>query len=364
MEFNQKQLELGKDSSCLINLNKANNKSGGVTALHMACSIPSLAMITELLAAPGINLMVFENRLKLPYDVVPQSFLTSRKYMMGPTMRKLRLHFTQRGSLAGYSNKSLKSIGYFQKSKGVSGLSFIRKNSNNVHEISLNGSNKFTARKLDLSEGRTLAQPILSLSIKASRLGKEKLSKGLDSSSEDRPKINWRKTEDVKRKSILNMNFVVRMPKPKTQSLSQNELDQALLKVVQIYQLAQRLLKLLSSCNSLRAKGLLASHFKSETSSHLFKVCSTLLIFSKSIKEKSLVFSNLALKTLKHLAEKCLEVVTGLKNHASSGDSPLMAITFQRIKFLLLLSFGNIGLTFKPDISRSFTSSSPSSNSV
>jgi hypothetical protein len=72
-------------------MNMPNLIKSHATPLHLACSIPSLAIIVELVGCPKVDLLALTSTLKLPSDLVPMNYLTSRKAVAGHTMKRLKL---------------------------------------------------------------------------------------------------------------------------------------------------------------------------------------------------------------------------------------------------------------------------------
>lgn len=76
-----------------FNFNLETEKRGSETPLHMACSIPSLAMILDITSNRDSNPLVVDDYLKAPARCVPNTHLTSKKLIRGFERFKLDRHF-------------------------------------------------------------------------------------------------------------------------------------------------------------------------------------------------------------------------------------------------------------------------------
>ena len=65
-----------------FNVNVPNNRENDWTPLHMACSFPSLSLIMDIIADKHLNPIVFEFCLKLPSQLVPLNYLSSKKVVI------------------------------------------------------------------------------------------------------------------------------------------------------------------------------------------------------------------------------------------------------------------------------------------
>ena len=90
VEFNRKNYQSSNKSPIQIDVNIPNFMKSHMTPLHLACSIPSLAIIVELVSYPKIDLLALTSAMKLPSDLVPMNYLTSRKAVVSHTMRRLK----------------------------------------------------------------------------------------------------------------------------------------------------------------------------------------------------------------------------------------------------------------------------------
>jgi hypothetical protein len=73
--------EMAKTCSSLFETNKPNLLDGQRAPLHLACSFPSLSLITDLISDNTTNALVLDSRLKLPSELVPENYLSSWKIM-------------------------------------------------------------------------------------------------------------------------------------------------------------------------------------------------------------------------------------------------------------------------------------------
>lgn len=73
-----------------FNLNQTDGTPEANTALHMACKIPSLSMISSLLACPEVDVLALNKRMQRASQLVPVQFMCSRK-IIGKKERELLL---------------------------------------------------------------------------------------------------------------------------------------------------------------------------------------------------------------------------------------------------------------------------------
>lgn len=76
-----------------FNFNLETEKRGSETPLHMACTIPSLAMILDITSNRDSNPLVVDDCLRAPARCVPNTHLTSKKLIRGFERFKLEKHF-------------------------------------------------------------------------------------------------------------------------------------------------------------------------------------------------------------------------------------------------------------------------------
>ena len=62
-----------------VDINSQEADELGSTAMHLACRLPSLSIIQELLDSGAVDFRVLDNRLQLPSRCVAQSYLSSKK---------------------------------------------------------------------------------------------------------------------------------------------------------------------------------------------------------------------------------------------------------------------------------------------
>lgn len=177
------------------------------TALHFACQIPSLCLINELSKVTDLNPLVFNRQLKLPMDMVPQNYLTSRKRIMELSMRCLRDYFKNKTFASPIPTRVVKSRVTLSKQEAIKNFSFVTRRRGEEEHSALD--TLASGRKVELSEGRP-AQKILSLSIKSSNLKIQIPPKKIETSHGSLSKATL---DDLKRKTVRSMNLIVRMPK-------------------------------------------------------------------------------------------------------------------------------------------------------
>ena len=83
--------EKERDCSSLFEINKPNMQDAERTPLHLACTFPSLSLITELISDKRTNALVLNSRLKLPSELVPENYLSSWKIIYKFELSKFSL---------------------------------------------------------------------------------------------------------------------------------------------------------------------------------------------------------------------------------------------------------------------------------
>ena len=141
--FNQRNLIDDKKKLVVLDINSLSKNYAQLTPLHLSCSIPSLALIILLTNCPNIDLLILSGDLKLAVDLIPKSYLTSRKVLMNLTIKRL------------------KALIYSPLSKtGISGVHAHRKTFNlrmgskcypNIEDQFLNPTDRDTNEGMDIS---------------------------------------------------------------------------------------------------------------------------------------------------------------------------------------------------------------------
>ncbi len=85
-----------KERTCLslFETNTPNVIEGRKTPLHLACSFPSLSVITDLICDQRTNALVLDSRLKLPSELVPENYLSSWKIIHKFELSKFTAHLS------------------------------------------------------------------------------------------------------------------------------------------------------------------------------------------------------------------------------------------------------------------------------
>lgn len=95
----------------LVDINSQESDDLGSTPMHLACKLPSLSIIQELLDTGAVDFRVLDNRLQLPSRYVTQSYLSSKKSVQMAEKRFFlqRLH----DQFPDRNDPDLPSAGYY-----------------------------------------------------------------------------------------------------------------------------------------------------------------------------------------------------------------------------------------------------------
>lgn len=95
----------------LFDLNAPNTKNG-YTALHYACSIPSISMINDLTSDKMTHTLQLNNNFEMASQVIPKEYLTSKKQVIRHERKAILARYRRRIKQSHYNYKSIDDNGY------------------------------------------------------------------------------------------------------------------------------------------------------------------------------------------------------------------------------------------------------------
>lgn len=207
--FNKKQIEAGVFDG-LFDLNVTEKYRQGDTLLHLACNLPSLAIILELCSSNEVDQLVTNNRLKFPFEVVPMNYLTSKKTILHSSLLEISRHFKKKPQIHSIVYKG-SQVPIRQETSSVPHFKRINFGNKTISSKHLSMLEKPRQISTEVAEG-TSAQKVLSLDVKASKTDMSLLQKRSFINFKE-PTSGLKKGPEDRRQTLKNMKLMVRMPK-------------------------------------------------------------------------------------------------------------------------------------------------------
>lgn len=207
--YNKKQREAGNQEG-LFDLNSAEKYGRGYSLLHLACSLPSLAIILELTNSEEVNQIALCHRLKLPCEVVPMNYLTSKKTIRHSIRTELVKHFREKPQSPSLIYKTTQ-VPIKPDNSGSPLFKRITIGSKTMSSKHLSMLDKPRPLHTEVAEGIS-AQKVLSLDVKASKTDASIMQRKSFINFKDSLAGPVRVSEE-KRPTLKHMKLLVRMPK-------------------------------------------------------------------------------------------------------------------------------------------------------
>jgi ankyrin repeat protein len=332
VEFNRKSQASTIRSEPKFDLNIPNNLKGQMTPLHMACSIPSLAIIIELVSSPKIDLLALTSSLKLPNDLVPMNYLTSRKAAFNPTRKRLKIELW--GPLSrtnGIHEPLRKRLTIRQNSQHLPRAAAFEKPNTEIHE-ELETS---LAEKLRIYSNDIPLRMMLGRKVNPN-LVLQRLSTLASTGS-----------EGIGRVCIPSLSLAVRMPMSKTKKRG---IEDLLLTVASTDQIFSDLEATSKRIAALSAKGTFSTLFETKTLSNLSKNLRKIELLLRALRNPQLN-QYMATESLGACKTQTIKVLIQVENSLVSlisFSSATQINIIDSVRYQLALLESEFGLMFEP----------------